>query len=139
MKTNGPFPEPAAAGLRIGLFCLVFVLLVGQWGTADAAPRYAGRDPAWPGMNNLSPEEKARLQRQYKEWQSMPPAQKEEMRRRLEDYKRKPPPQQDLYKHRYDQWKQMSPQDRRQLEDTLQHWDRLSPQEQENIRRRFRN
>lgn len=114
----------------------------------EAAPRFEPRPPAplaagpaggWPGYNSLPPEERQRLQQQYREWQALPPEKKEEMRRRLDEYRSKPPPQQDLYRQRYDQWRSLPPPERRRLEEKLRRWDELSPQEQESLRRRFRD
>ena len=103
-----------------------------------APPTFAmdkGQQP--PGFQNLSPEEKGRMQRQYREWQALPPDQKDAMRRRMNEWNRMPQQNRDLYQQRYRQYQQLSPEERRQLENNLQRWDRLSPQERESIRKRF--
>lgn len=94
-----------------------------------------GRQP--PGFQNLTPEERGRMQRQYREWQALPPDQKDAMRRRMNEWNRMPQQNRDLYQQRYRQYQKLSPEERRQLENNLQHWDRLSPQERESIRKRF--
>ncbi len=101
----------------------------------------AGKDQGSAGQNldSLSPEEKARLQRQYKEWKSMPPDQKENMRRRMEEWNRMPSGDRQRYQERYQKWKQVPPEERRKLEKNLQQWENLSPQERDTIRQRFKN
>jgi hypothetical protein len=89
------------------------------------------------GFQNLSPEERGRMQRQYREWQALPPDQKDAMRRRMNEWNHMPQQNRDLYQQRYRQYQQLSPEERRQLENNLQRWDRLSPQERESIRKRF--
>jgi len=89
--------------------------------------------------DQLTPEDKTRMQRQYREWQSLPPNQKDAMRRRMDELNRMPPQERNLYQQRYQQWQQLSPDERRQLENNLRRWDNLSPQERDSIRRRFRD
>jgi hypothetical protein len=133
------FPEPAAArskpkpagfGWSTGAF------------SPDAfrPPFVVGRQGGWGGtdFDRLPPEEKARIMRQYKEWQSLPPEQKDAMRRRYDEYNRMPPQDRERYQQRYKQWQRLSPEEQRQLENNLQRWDSLSPQERESIRRRFK-
>jgi hypothetical protein len=104
-------------------------------------PIYVVKNKARPGQtyDNLTPEDRARMQRQYQEWQSLPPNQKDAMRRRMDELKRMPPQERNLYQQRYQQWQQLSPDERRQLENNLRRWDSLSPQERDSIRRRFKN
>ena len=54
---------------------------------AYAAPPYFAKDKGQPPPN-LSPEEKGRMQRQYREWQTLPPDQKDAMRRRMDEWNR---------------------------------------------------
>jgi hypothetical protein len=109
---------------------------------APAGPLMAaGKDQGWgaQGPDGLSPEEKARIQRQYKEWKTMPPEQKENLRRRQEEWNRMPSEDRQRYQERYRQWKQVPPEERRKLERNLRQWEELSPQERDSIRQRFRN
>jgi hypothetical protein len=92
-----------------------------------------------PAIDKMSPEERTRMQRQYKEWQSLPPEQRDAMRRRMDEWNRMPQPDRDRYQQRYRQWQQLSPEERRGMENNLQRWDNLSPQERDSIRRRFKN
>ena len=100
----------------------------------------AGKDQGSGSQNldSLSPEEKARLQRQYKEWKSMPPDQKENLRRRMDEWNRMPSGDRQRYQERYQKWKQVPPEERRKLEKNLQQWENLSPQERDTIRQRFK-
>jgi Protein of unknown function (DUF3106) len=109
-------------------------------GAADRPPVYMTKDKSRPGqpLDNLPPEEKARIQRRYREWQSLPPDQKDTMRRRMDEWNRMPPRERDLYQQRHQQWQQLSPDERRQLDNNLRRWDNLSPQERDSIRRRFK-
>lgn len=102
---------------------------------------FVAKDKSRPGqpLDNLPPEEKARIQRRYREWQSLPPDQKDTMRRRMDEWNRMPPRERNLYQQRHQQWQQLSPDERRQLDNNLRRWDNLSPQERDSIRRRFRN
>jgi hypothetical protein len=92
-----------------------------------------------PSFDNFPPEERPRMQQQYREWQSLPPEQKDTMRRRMDEWNRMPPNQRNRYQQQYQQWQQLSPDERRQLENNLRRWDNLSPQERDSIRKRFRN
>jgi catalase len=91
-----------------------------------------------PYLDNYPPEERPRMQQQFREWQSLPPDQKDAMRRRMDEWNRMPPNEQDRYQQRYRQWQQLSPDERRQLENNLRRWDNLSPQDRDSIRQRFR-
>ncbi len=95
--------------------------------------------PAPPYFENLTPEERTRMQRQYWEWQSLPPEQRDTMRQRMDDLRRMSPKDRERYQQRYQQWQQLSPEDRRRIENNLQRWDKLSPQERDSIRQRFKN
>jgi hypothetical protein len=92
-----------------------------------------------PNFDSFPPEERPRMQQQFREWQSLPPEQKDTMRRRMDEWNRMPPSQRDRYQQQYQQWQQLSPDDRRQLENNLRRWENLSPQERDSIRQRFRN
>jgi len=148
----------AVCGLTV--LAAVALLAVGWAGTAFGAtaasgrpeavggsmPAYAaplvlaqGRQRPPPSFDNLSPDERARMQRQYREWQTLPPEQRDTMRRRMDEWNRMPPQDRNRYQQRYQQWQQLSPDDRRKLENNLQRWDRLSPQERDSIRQRFKN
>ena len=104
-------------------------------------PVYVAKNKARPdpSFDNLTPEDRARMQRQYREWQSLPPNQKDTMRRRMDELNRMPPQERNLYQQRYQQWQQLSPDERQQLENNLRRWDSLSPQERDSIRRRFKD
>lgn len=91
-----------------------------------------------PGVESLPPEERPRMQQQFREWQSLPPDQKDTLRRRMEEWNRMPPNERDRYQQRYQQWQQLSPDERRQMENNLRRWDNLSPQERDSFRQRFR-
>ena len=80
-----------------------------------------------PSFDNFPPEERPRMQQQFREWQSLPPEQKDTMRRRMDEWNRMPPNQQDRYQQRYQQWQRLSPDERRQLENNLRRWENLSP------------
>jgi hypothetical protein len=162
MPLAAPRHNPFHGFIRTASPALLAVLLLTGWCTAAAgAPAQArsGQETAYvrygtaaggtylaqqrgrPGQQyyNLSPEERARIQRQYREWQSLPPEQKDSMRRRMDEWNRMPPQEQERYQQRYQQWQRLSPDERRQLDNNLKRWDSLSPQEQESIRRRFKN
>jgi hypothetical protein len=129
------------------------LLAVGSTAHAGRPEAAAGRIPAYEiplylaqgkqrpptYFDNLSPEERARIQRQYREWQTLPPEQRDTMRRRMEDWNRMQPQDRNRYQQRYQQWQQLSPEERRKLENKLQRWDNLSPQERDSIRQRFKN
>lgn len=91
-----------------------------------------------PNFETLPPEERPRMQQQFREWQSLPPDQKDTMRRRMEDWNRMPPGERDRIQQRYQQWQQLTPDERRQMEKNLRRWDNLSPQERDSLRQRFR-
>lgn len=97
------------------------------------------RNKAGEDFKDLSPEEKARMQRQYEQWQSLPPEEKDLLRKRMNKWKKMPPKERELYQHRFQQWQQIPPQERKQLQQDLEKWDQLSPQERDQIRRRFGN
>ena len=97
-----------------------------------------GKGRKKPSFDSFPPEERPRMQQQFREWQSLPPDQKETMRRRMNEWNRMPPNEQDRYQQRYQQWQQLSPDERRQLEDNLRRWDNLPPQDRDAIRQRFR-
>jgi catalase len=97
-----------------------------------------GKGRQKPSFDGFPPEERPRMQQQFREWQSLPPDQKESMRRRMDEWNRMPPNERDRYQQRYQQWQQLSPDERRQLENNLRRWDNLSPQDRDSIRRRFR-
>jgi len=97
-----------------------------------------GKGRTKPGFDSFPPEDRPRMQQQFREWQSLPPDQKDAMRRRLDELNRMPPSQRDRYQQRYQQWQQLSPNERRQLENNLRRWENLSPQDRDSIRQRFR-
>jgi hypothetical protein len=107
--------------------------------TVTRPPVVLVKNGGWGVKNSdsMTPEEKARILRQYKEWQSLPPEQQDAMRRRYNDYNRMAPRERERYQQRYRQWQRLSPEEQRQLEKNLQRWDNLSPQERDTIRRRF--
>lgn len=147
------------AARRLAMMVISALLAIGLCGTAfGSAPKSAWQETAGSLLavevplhlaqyrqappryfDNLPPDEGARMQRQYREWQSLPPEQRDAMRRRMEDWNRMPPQERNRYQQRYQQWQQMSPEERRKLENNLQRWDNLSPQERDSIRQRFRN
>ena len=92
-----------------------------------------------PYFDNLPPDERPRMQQQFREWQSLPPEQKDTMRRRMNEWNRMPPNERDRYQQRYQQWQRLSPDERHQIENNLRRWEDLSPQDRDSIRRRFRN
>ena len=96
--------------------------------------------PAWGDRRsrNLSPDEKERLERQYKKWKSLPPEKQKALRERMEQYKGLPPEERQLYQQRFKQWKGLSPEERRGIQEKLDQWNSLPPEEQELIRRKFR-
>jgi catalase len=97
-----------------------------------------GKGRQKPSFDSFPPEERPRMQQQFREWQSLPPDQKDTMRRRMDEWNRMPPNERDRYQQRYQQWQQLSPDERRQLENNLRRWDNLSPQDRDSIRQRFR-
>jgi hypothetical protein len=165
MKTKTDMPKHCSASvLRLTLAALAVVVVVGLGGIAwghvqtgrpngplealDAASRAALNASVYlaqkkgqpkPNFDNFPPEERPRMQQQFREWQSLPPEQKDTMRRRMDEWNRMPPNQQDRYQQRYQQWQQLSPDERRQLENNLRRWENLSPQERDSIRQRFKN
>ncbi len=82
-------------------------------------------------------DENRSMDRQYREWQSLPPEQKEMMRQRMNRYRDLSPQERDLYKRRYQQWQELPPEERDRIQKDLKHWENLSPQERDAIRRRF--
>jgi catalase len=97
-----------------------------------------GKGRQKPSFDGFPPEERPRMQQQFREWQSLPPDQKDTMRRRMDEWNRMPPNERDRYQQRYQQWQQLTPDERRQLENNLRRWDNLSPQDRDSIRQRFR-
>lgn len=93
----------------------------------------------WRKYEDLSPEEKARLQKKYKEWKSLPPQKRKVLRQRMDRLKAMPPEDRERYKQRFDQWQKLSPEERRKIRQKLQKWDHLPPEEKKKIRRRFQN
>jgi hypothetical protein len=87
----------------------------------------------------LSPEEKDKLQQKYQEWQSLPPEKKQLFRQRMNQLDNMPPQQRNLYHQLFQQWQHLSPNERKQLKRDLDNWEQLSPQQKESIRRRFKN
>jgi catalase len=108
--------------------------------SAPAAGVYfaQGKGRSRPNFDSFPPDERPRMQQQFREWQSLPPDQKDAMRRRMDEWNRMPPNERNRYQQRYQQWQQLSPAERRQLENNLQRWDNLSPQDRDSIRKRFR-
>ncbi len=88
---------------------------------------------------NLSPEEKSRLQQKLRKWESLSPEKKEALRNRMDQWKELSPEARDLYRKRFHQWQNLSPEERRNVEEKLEKWDSLPPEEKENVRRRFRD
>ncbi|MCU0563470.1 MAG: DUF3106 domain-containing protein, partial [Desulfobacterales bacterium] len=87
MSKRLPLCGPAAAVLW-----LLVVLPYGvteaagpQWGTALRSTAIADRGVPKRYFDNVPPEERGRMQRQYQEWQSLPPDQRDAMRRRLDE------------------------------------------------------
>lgn len=145
------------------LAALAVVLVVSHGGPAGGHVQTTGKDgssicqdvadPARPsadaylaqsrgrpksGFDSFPPEERPRMQKKFREWQSLPPDQKDTMRRRMDEWNRMPPNQRDRYQQRYQQWQRLSPDERRQLENNLRRWENLSPQDRDAIRKRFR-
>jgi hypothetical protein len=146
----GRFFRDASVALLAGVVCL----LSGE-STADIPPetRHA---PTAIGSGTISDrrslhggwlllsdrgrrwgDENRSMDRQYREWQSLPPEQKEMMRQRMNRYRDLSPQERDLYRRRYQQWQELSPEDRDRIQKDLKHWENLSPQERDAIRRRF--
>jgi hypothetical protein len=92
----------------------------------------------WDQNRRLSPEEKARLGNQYRQWQSLPPERRQDLRRRMERWKELPPGDRDLLRRRYQQWRQLPPEEQQRMRERLNRWNQLPPEEQERIRQRFR-
>jgi hypothetical protein len=120
------------------------------WGVDPRPPGVGGRDVARPPtavadrgvpkyLDNVPPEERGRMQRQYQEWQSLPPDQRDAMRRRMDDWNRMPSQERDRLQQRYRQYQQLPQDERRSIENNLRRWDNLSPQERDSIRRRFKD
>lgn len=87
--------------------------------------------------NKLSPEEKARLNQQWEQWNNLPPEKQNELRRRNKTWQSLPPEEKDIYKKRYKQWKQLSPEEQRTIRQKLDRWESLPQGEREQIRRKF--
>ncbi|OQX24445.1 MAG: hypothetical protein BWK80_20830 [Desulfobacteraceae bacterium IS3] len=100
----------------------------------DKGKRYKGEN-----YQDLSPEEKARLQQKLRKWESMPPEKKEALRNRMDQLKELSPEARELYRKRFNQWQNLSPEERRNVQEKLEKWDSLPPEEKENVRRRFRD
>jgi len=86
---------------------------------------------------DLSPEEKARLNQQLEQWKNLPPEKQKELRRRMETWQSLPPEEKDIYKKRYQQWKQLSPEEQRAIRQKLERWESLPQGEREQIRQKF--
>jgi len=164
MRTGKNMRKPCGASVRWLALAAVAILLVSSFGgtawgyvqterknrpselwkatdrpTLNAIIHLAqGKVRQKPSFDSFPPEERPRMQQQYREWQSLPPEQKDTMRRRLNEWNRMPPNERDRYQQRYQQWQQLSPDERRQLENNLQRWENLSPQDRDSIRQRFR-
>jgi hypothetical protein len=110
-----------------------------QWGGDLRSAAIADRGVPKRYFDNVPPEERGRMQRQYQEWQSLPPDQRDAMRRRLDDWNRMPPQDRDRLQQRYRQFQQLPPDERRSLENELRRRDNLTPQERDSIRRRFKD
>jgi hypothetical protein len=87
---------------------------------------------------NLTPDEKARLKRKYREWRSLPHEEQRALRHRMEQWRTLPDKERQLYKQRYDQWQQLSPKEQEGLRKKLENWDNLSPSEKDYIRKKFK-
>ncbi len=143
--------NPGAGRLLLPVLCSALTVLLLVTVPASAADRFPGTEAdllvyrmvaEGPAENleeyqNLSPEEKARLQKKLREWQSMSPAQREAMRRRLDQLRRMPPEARRLYRNRLEQWQRLSPGEQDTMRRKLEQWDSLSAEEKAAIRRRF--
>lgn len=89
------------------------------------------------GYEDLSPQERKRLQQQYQKWRALPPEEQQKLRRRQQELEQMPPESRRPYHKRFQQWQNIPDAERQQLRRQLDNWDQLSPQEQEAIRRRF--
>lgn len=87
---------------------------------------------------NLPPEEKARLKKNLRQWQSLSPEEQQRMRKKMDQLNQKPPEAQKLYQKRFKQWQQLSPQEQERLKRQLNNWDNLSREEKAAIRGRFK-
>jgi len=96
-------------------------------------------DPSSSYYQNLSPEEKEKLLRRYRQWKSLPPEKRQQLRNKMNQFREMPPDSRRLYEHRFQQWQQLSPNERQRIRKDLDNWDNLSPQEREIILRRFRD
>lgn len=110
-----------------------------QWGVDPRSPAIADRGMPKRYFDNVPPEERGRMQQQYREWQSLPPDQRDAMRRRMDELNRMPPQDRDRLQQRYRQFQQLPPDERRSIENELRRRDNLSPQERDSIRRRFKD
>ena len=103
-----------------------------QWITAARGDRRRNN------TDQLSPEEKADLQRRYQEWKSLPPEKQKQLRNKMNQWQKLSPEDRQLYRQRFQQWQKISPEERNNLKEKLRRWESLPPQEQEAIRRRFK-
>jgi hypothetical protein len=92
----------------------------------------------WRGDKGLSPEEKAGMDRKFREWRSLPPEKQELLRRRMKRWNELPPEDRSLYKQRFQQWQRLSPEEQERIRERLKKWKALPQEEKEEIRRRFR-
>src|SRR2546425_512551 len=82
----------------------------------------AGLETAWgqtpgPGLENLTPEERAVAERNLERWQRMTPEERERITRNWE------------------RWRKMTPEERQQLRER---WRHMTPEEREQLRERHR-
>lgn len=108
-----------------------------QWFLEGGAEGYLSKKDRRGDYEDLSPQERKRLQQQYRKWRALPPEEQKKLRRRQQELEQMPPESRRLYHKRFQQWQNIPDAERRQLRRQLDNWDHLSPQEQEAIRRRF--
>lgn len=92
--------------------------------------------PRTPG-GGLSPEERDKVERRFRQWRSMSREKKEDLLRRWEQWRNMPPQERELYRKRFEQWRRLPPEEQNRLRQQLNHPERLTPEEREEIRRRF--
>ena len=96
-------------------------------------------DKGHVNYKNLSPEEKARLNKKIEAWKSLPPEKQKELREKMKELEQMPPEARKLYQQRFKQWKKLPTAERDHIRKKLENWNRLSNEEKESVRRRFRD
>ncbi|MHB8482499.1 MAG: DUF3106 domain-containing protein [Nitrospiria bacterium] len=104
----------------VTLASLTLILILNAWPLTG--PLLAGEPGSgWrmAQMERLSPEERARVKKNYEEFKKLPPEEKNRLKQNYQQFKQAPPEERERLRQNYKRFENMTPEEHRQMERNL--------------------